>query len=161
MRPELFTIDRDGAAGRLSTMARPRGGSWLAEEVTALSRDGVDRLVCLLTDNELVELHLTNEARLAGDSGIDFLRFPVPDLGLPAPGPTIALAHELAQDLLADRSVVVQCRAGIGRSSLLAASVLRAEGRTTEEAWQLIAEARGLPVPDTDEQRDFLVALEV
>jgi protein-tyrosine phosphatase len=161
VRPELFTIDRDGAVGRLSTMARPRGGAWLADEMDALARDGVDRLVCLLTDSELVELDLTHEARLAAASGLDFLRFPVPDLGLPAPGPTIELAHELAQDLLAERFVVVHCRAGIGRSSLLVATVLRTEGWTAAESWQRISEARGLPVPDTLEQRDFLVGLDV
>ena len=56
---------------------------------------------------------------------------------------------------------MIHCRAGIGRSSLLAAAVLRVEGRTADEAWQRITEARGLPVPDTDEQRDFLVQLDL
>jgi hypothetical protein len=40
MRPELFTIRRTGP-GRLSTMARPRGGDWLEDEMTGLSAAGV------------------------------------------------------------------------------------------------------------------------
>ena len=76
MRPELFTIDRDAAPGRLSTMARPRGGPWLEDELTALARDGADRLVCLLTDQELVELDLTREPELAAGVGLDLRRLP-------------------------------------------------------------------------------------
>ena len=161
MRPELFTVDRGSAAGRLSTMARPRGGAWLAEELTALVHDGVDRLVCLLTDTELVELDLSEESALASAAELDFRRFPIPDLTVPAPGPFRDLARELVQDLLADRAVVIHCRAGIGRSSLLAAAVLKVEGYDAEEAWQLITEARGLPVPDTDEQREYVGRLDV
>lgn len=160
MRTELFTVDRDGAAGRLSTMARPRGGEWLAEELGALARDGVDLLVCLLTDNELIELDLLQESDLAAAAGLRFVRFPVPDLEVPGPGPTASLVHELTQELLADANVVLHCRAGIGRSSMVAAAVLVAEGRTAEEAWARVAEARGLPVPDTDAQRAFVAALD-
>jgi hypothetical protein len=43
MRPELFTIGRDGL-GRLSTMAWPRGGDWPEDEITALARSGVSVL---------------------------------------------------------------------------------------------------------------------
>jgi hypothetical protein len=32
MRPRLYTVTRAGA-GRLSIMAHPRGGDWLAEEL--------------------------------------------------------------------------------------------------------------------------------
>jgi hypothetical protein len=39
MRPELFTIGRDGP-GRLNIMARPRGGDWLEDEITALAHSG-------------------------------------------------------------------------------------------------------------------------
>ena len=44
---------RRSGPGRLSTMARPRGGDWLADEMAALRRRGVDVLVCALTDPEL------------------------------------------------------------------------------------------------------------
>ena len=159
MRTELFTVDRGAAAGRLSLMARPRGGQWLAEEMEALAHDGVDRLVCLLTDRELVELDLAHEPSLALDAGLAFERFPVPDMEVPAPVATAALARDLVQALLGDAHVVVHCRAGIGRSGLLAAAVLVAEGLDVDDAWERVAEARGLPVPDTEEQRAFLATL--
>ncbi|MFT4110031.1 hypothetical protein, partial [Propionicimonas sp.] len=52
--------------------------------------------------------------------------------------------------------VAIHCRAGIGRSSVLAAAVLQLEGVPADEAWNLISHARGLPVPDTDAQRRFV-----
>lgn len=44
MRAEIYTIG-DLARGRLSIMARPRGGDWLADEMQSLRDAGVDALV--------------------------------------------------------------------------------------------------------------------
>jgi hypothetical protein len=70
MKPTLFTISRHGP-GRLATMARPRGGEWLTDELGSLRRAGVDVLVCALTGPEMLELGLTDEpvlpAGLCGD----------------------------------------------------------------------------------------------
>jgi protein-tyrosine phosphatase len=48
---------------------------------------------------------------------------------------------------------------GIGRASLVAAAVLRLLGLPGDEAFSRVQAARGLPVPDTDEQRQWLMAL--
>ena len=45
MKLTLYPITRSGA-GRLSMMARPRGGAWLFDELHALRRIGVEVLVC-------------------------------------------------------------------------------------------------------------------
>lgn len=155
MRPELFTLDTP-ARGVLHTMARPRGGEWLAEELGALVSAGVDVLVCLLTDAELLELGLVDEPDLAAAAGLEVVRRPWEDLTVPATTPALELARELAARLDAGEDVVVHCRAGIGRSSVLAALVLLVLGVPLEEVWERIAEARGLPVPDTEEQRRFV-----
>ena len=57
----------------------------------------------------------------------------------------------------AGHSIGVHCRMGIGRSSLLLAALLVRSGTSPEDAFQLISAARGLPVPDTDEQRQWLL----
>ena len=54
MQPALYTVDYRGP-GRVSTMAKPRGGDWLPDEMTALKAIGVDVLVCTLTSAELHE----------------------------------------------------------------------------------------------------------
>src|ERR1700677_4851315 len=62
--------------GKLSTMARPRGGEWLADEMASLREPGTDVLVCMLTTSELRELELTEEAAVAEAAGLRFMRFP-------------------------------------------------------------------------------------
>jgi protein-tyrosine phosphatase len=59
------------------------------------------------------------------------------------------LPRELQAALEAGKRVVVHSRMGIGRSSLVAAGLLVAEGKTVPEAFE-VSTARGMPVPDTD-----------
>jgi protein-tyrosine phosphatase len=54
------------------------------------------------------------------------------------------------------KAVGVHCRAGIGRSSLIAAALLIQNGVSPETAFLTIQEARGCPVPDTVEQRNWV-----
>jgi protein-tyrosine phosphatase len=56
------------------------------------------------------------------------------------------------------RCMAIHCRAGIGRSSIIAACALICSGLGAEQALAMIAASRGLTVPDTDEQRDWVVA---
>jgi len=158
MRPTPFVIERDGS-GRLATMACPRGGDWLDDEVEALQTEGVDVLVSALTVSELAELQLSAEPELARGAGLAYISFPIPDRG--APGVVAAvtdLVGQLEERLTGGEFIVVHCRAGIGRSSLIAAAVLVREGLTPAEAWELISAARGLSVPDTEAQRAWLAA---
>lgn len=156
--PRLFTIDRQGP-GRLWTMAAPRGAECLADEVAALRSLGVDTLVSMLTDAENWELDLLEEARVAQERGLGFLSLPTRDRGLPDPSTTKRTGEDLARELARGRGVAIHCRAGIGRSSVLAAYVMGLEGIPVAEAWPRISRARGLPVPDTDEQARFVERL--
>src|SRR5262245_66282085 len=74
MQPTLYWIATP-AVGRLATMARPRGGDWLAGELVALRELGVDALVSLLTVEELIELELGAEPDLARAAGLGFRSF--------------------------------------------------------------------------------------
>ncbi len=55
--------------------------------------------------------------------------------------------------------MVIHCRQGIGRASLMAACVLLLHGAGADEAFKRIEEARGRPVPDTPEQRAWVARL--
>lgn len=155
MRPVLYTIARPGG-GTLSTMARPRGGDWLSGEFAELAAAGVGVVVSMLAVTEAAELGLGQESGEAAAAGIEFHQVPTPDRRPPDLAATSAMAAKLAGRLAAGASVAVHCRFGIGRSSTLAAAVLVAEGVKPADAWDLISAARGLPVPDTAEQREFL-----
>lgn len=155
MRPQLYTVVRSGP-GTLSTMSRPRGGDWLADEMTALRTAGVACLVSMLTPAEEHELGLEREATLAHSAGMAFAAVPTVDRGVPSVTALRTAVHEAAERLSKGEHVVAHCRHGIGRASLFAAAVLVEEGHAPDDAWARLSAARGVPVPDTSEQRAFL-----
>jgi len=53
-------------------------------------------------------------------------------------------------------SIVIHCRMGIGRSSIIAGAVLLQQGRKADDILQHISKTRGVRVPDTDEQVKWL-----
>lgn len=154
MRPTLFTVDHPGP-GRLSTMARPRGNDWLDDEMAALKAAGVAILVCALTEPEREELGLAEEPRSAAAAGLRFVEIPIPDRTVPDLPAILPALRQLAAELADGAHVVTHCRAGIGRSSLLAAALLILNGTAADTAWRRIERARGLAVPDTAEQREW------
>jgi len=158
VRASLFTIPRPGP-GTISTMPRPRGGDWLSDEMTALREAGADLLVSLLTDLEASELDLAAEPAAAETAGLRFITFPIQDMGVPSVARYRDLVGRLGQELQAGSHVVVHCRGGIGRSSLVAVGVLVGEGQSVAEACRVVSAARGMEVPETVEQRAWLEAI--
>jgi len=145
-------------SGRLAIMARPRLDDWLETDIEGWKSAGVDQVVSLLEAVEVAELGLQNEADLCRAHGIAFLSFPIPDRGVPDAGHAHQLASQLAQEVSNGHAVAIHCRAGIGRSSVIAAAVLVCSGTCALEALEMISDARGLSVPDTEEQRDWILA---
>ncbi|WP_065752889.1 protein-tyrosine phosphatase family protein [Bradyrhizobium paxllaeri] len=146
--------------GRLAIMARPRADDWLEVDITGWKTSGVDLVVSLLEREEVSELGLQRESELCRASGIEFISFPIPDRGVPEAERTLEVARSIADGIASGRSIAVHCRAGIGRSSIIAACAMICSGIEAEEALALIRAARGVIVPDTEEQRDWVVAFD-
>ncbi len=158
MRATLFTVDQPGP-GQLSTMAKPRGGDWLTDEMAALREAGVDVLVCALTTPERHEVGLADEPSAARAAGLRFVAMPIPDRAVPDPATVLPDLRRLAGQLRDGAHIVTHCRIGIGRASLLAAGILVLNGLPPDDAWQRLERARGLTVPDTPAQRDWPLEL--
>ena len=157
MRAELSCIETSWQ-GRLTILPRPRGGDWLEDEVREWRLAGVDVIVSLLTSDEIADLDLVQEARLCRENGIRYLSFPITDRGVPASRQaTLELAKTLETILAAGKTVAVHCRQGIGRSALIAACVLILAGTTPEVAFKRLSAARGCSVPETAEQRQWVI----
>ncbi len=149
---DLHWVD-DGIA--VST--RPEGGSLLKDDLRGARRLGVDILVSCLQPSEERELGLLEEGPLAEAAGLTFLRFRMNDGGTPADDVVFAqTVDNLRAEHAAGRRIAVHCRAGVGRSPLTVAAVLVREGEEPEDAWRRVAKARGYPVPDNNEQREYL-----
>jgi protein-tyrosine phosphatase len=153
MRATLYWIEGPWP-GRLAIVPRPRGGDWLEDEVRSWRQAGVDVVVSALEEDEIVEWDLAREAELCAAQGIEFVHFPIADRGVPASfAATAALVRRLEHKLNEGKRVAFHCRAGVGRSALLAACVLVLAGLDSEAAWHRVSKARGCAVPDTLEQR--------
>ena len=157
MRTPLYWIDGPWP-GRLGTMPRPRGGDWLQDEVDSWQSAGVHVVVSALENQEIVELELEDEESNCKAMGLEFYSYPIPDRGVPASIQSTAafLQPKLAQ--LADgKNLAIHCRAGIGRSSLLAACLLMMSGDADSRiAFRRISKARQCPVPDCKEQEEWV-----
>jgi len=158
VRPDVFWIHAP-LIGRLAIMPRPRAGEWLDDEIIGWQMEGIDTVVSLLELAEISELGLEREAELSREHGIEFISFPIPDRGLPASlRDATALAQTMALQVREGKAVAIHCRAGIGRSSLIAAGVLICSGLSADDAFRLISIARGIDVPDTEAQREWVMA---
>jgi protein-tyrosine phosphatase len=156
MQAQIHWIDEIGK-GRLGTMARPRGGDWLEDEIRSWKESGVDLVVSLLERQEMEELDILEEGALCEANEISFLSFPIRDRNVPSSLSETRKFGQVIFDLLGTgKSVVIHCRAGIGRASLMAACVMVLSGVDVAEAFQKIENARGCVVPDTPEQREWV-----
>lgn len=158
MRTQLYSI-QGLPAGQLSIMARPRGGDWLLDEVKALREAGVDVLVSLLTPDEVMEFDLREEAECCGRQGVIYLSFPIPDRGIPPfSASTFTFLEQLKIHMSGGKHVALHCRQGLGRVTLMGASMLVLIGFSPDQAFELLSSTRGYPVPETEEQRAWVVA---
>lgn len=158
MKPTIYSISA-ASPNRISIIARPRGNDWLSEEISGLSREGVEIIVSMLTKEEATELGLEQEAAECNAAGIEFVNIRIPDRSVPLDrNGFLQSVDRLAGQVKHGKHVAVHCRAGIGRSAVLATSILIRPGWDAKAAFNAVEAARGCPVPDTAEQRAWVMS---
>ncbi|MGH1539778.1 MAG: protein-tyrosine phosphatase family protein [Arenicella sp.] len=135
MKPDIYAVEQIGE-GLLSVMAKPVSGG----------------------GDEVYELGLQNEQSLAEKNAMQFLSYPIKDRGLPESILDYSVfIQRLYKDLLHGINTVIHCRAGIGRTGIVAAGVLLHCGYDAKSAFSCISAKRRVSVPDTQEQIDWVV----
>ena len=146
--------------GELAIIPRPRRDDWLEDEARNLRTAGFDVVVSFLTSDEEKELGLDCEEKVVRGQGLQFCKYPIPDLGTPASRQSarefLAGLHQL---LLEGKKIGLHCRGSIGRSGLAASSVLVLAGVESSRAIHEVTAARGCIAPETAEQRDWVMTL--
>jgi protein-tyrosine phosphatase len=146
------------AEGNLAIMAAPRLDEQFESAILGWRDEGVDTVVSLLEESEIPNL-IDAERALCEEFGVEFFSFPVRDKTVPDAVDRFAvIARRLADRVAAGKSVAIHCRAGIGRSTTLAACVLVLLGIDGAVALDMIAAARGLEVPETEAQRQWVLS---
>lgn len=144
---EVGWVDVEDVPGRLGIGMAPgrhdRAGasSWWRDLHADLRRlrhtHHIHTLVTLLTDDELRDLGIANLADALDVHGVERLRLAIRDGSVPGPNQVdeaMALLRAITKRLRDGRTVVVHCRAGQGRSGMIAATVLAALGSAPSEA---------------------------
>jgi protein-tyrosine phosphatase len=140
----------EGTPPRVAIVPCPPGGEQLAGAIRSLRGQGIESLVSLLRADEARVLRLEAEGRLCREAGIEYTWLPVPDHSIPESLEEFRLvAEQLHRNLRAGKAVGAHCFAGIGRSCMLMAALLCMEGLAPAEAFSRLSAARGMRVPDT------------
>lgn len=147
-------------AGTLFIVSRPRGGDWLAREISGWKDAELSTVVSLLTKDEESEFELLREKESSEKQGVRFFSLPIADLGVPSSRKeTLAVLSQIENLLAAGQNVGIHCRQSVGRSGMIAASLLVMSGSDPREAVESVSIDRGLPVPETEEQREWVIEL--
>jgi protein-tyrosine phosphatase len=161
---EVFWIPESapGRGVRLAIVLRPRGGEWLSDELLRLKGAGIQVLVSMLEPREADALGLADERGLTEETGLQFLSYPVPDRTTPSDKARFRqFIDKLVAHLRAGKAIGVHCRGCIGRSTIVVACALIHLGWDAKDALNAIEAARGCMVPDTLEQREWILRYEV
>ena len=147
-------------AGRPSYPDEPPARDKVEEGARAWREAGVSLVVSLIEDWE-VPRRAPGLFEALGREGIDLRRFPIADFGVPTDVPAFGrLLHEVGGRLSGGGCVLVHCNAGLGRTAVVLASVLKAHGLVVDP----VRELRRLYRPTAMEhpvQEDFVRRLTV
>jgi protein-tyrosine phosphatase len=113
-----------------------------AEDVASLQAAGVARVLTLTPLEELVHLGAGDLPKAAQEAGVAYHLLPIEDYGIGEPAEVEEALRFVDAGLAADEGVLVHCRAGIGRSGMIAATVLVRAGVPAEEAIRTVRSHR-------------------
>ena len=128
-------------------------GEYPIGSLDLLQAAGIDTFVDLTEEGEYGIPSYATEL-----DGLEHVRFPIPDYGVPTRGQMTAILDALDEALGRGRTVYVHCLSGVGRTGMTVACHLMRGGAGAEEALARIAELRadGRRSPETDEQQRFV-----
>ena len=157
MQAEMYKVGTIGK-GFFAIMARPSLDPDEAASIANIAGIGINLVVSLLEIGETRLLGLDGERELVKAHGMDFVSFPIADMGLPTSVNEFAsLSKMLLRQVDGGLNTLIHCHAGIGRSGLLAAGILLHCDLDPRQAFAHVSKMRGVRVPETSEQEYWLV----
>jgi len=142
----------------LAIVLRPRGDDWLENDLQRIHMAGIQTIVSTIESSEARELGLAEEGRTVERLGMRFISYPLQDSSVPSRREDFTeFVLKLGRRLQSGERIGVHCQGCIGRSTVVTASILIKLGWAAERALDEIEKARGCSVPDTEEQRDWII----
>ncbi|MBL4659849.1 MAG: dual specificity protein phosphatase family protein [Alcanivoracaceae bacterium] len=149
----LYKLDK----GSITMMPKPPGGKQLNSYIEFLHKRDINILVSLLQFEEVSAFSLINEASECEELGIEFINFQIKDHDVPQFFlPFNQLITKLSTDIKLGKNIAIHCYAGIGRTGMVASSVLIKLGMQVDHALIQLSQCRGMKVPETIGQISWL-----
>jgi protein-tyrosine phosphatase len=146
----------ESPVGRIAIAAAPDADNMI-QEISNMQEEKVEFVLSLLQADEASQIGLANEELILEAAGIEFAQIPIADFGVPENGSEIdSVVLDMARYLETGGSLVVHCRGGIGRSSMVVSAILTHLGVKSNDALRHVEKARGLRVPETTAQREWV-----
>ena len=137
MHPVLPRGARLWGAGRPSYPDEPPDTDAVEAGVRAWRQSGVDLVLSLIEDWEVPRRAPGLFETLARER-IDVRRYPIADFGVPREAPVFGrLLREAGERLAAGDGILVHCNAGLGRTAVVLASILKAHGLVIDPVTEL------------------------
>lgn len=142
----------------LAIVLRPRGHDWLENDLQRIRMAGIQTIISMIEPWEARELGLADEGPAVERLGMHFISYPLRDRSVPPHRKAFSeFVSKIGKRLQSGEKIGVHCQGCIGRSTVVAASTLIKLGWTAERALDEVEVARGCSVPDTEEQRDWIM----
>nr|CAA6807939.1 MAG: Protein tyrosine phosphatase [uncultured Thiotrichaceae bacterium] len=156
MDSKVFKVKSIGQ-GTLFIMPCPKPEQ-LEDSLLHLKHLGINKVVSLLEIEEAVHLGAANEGEMCKRLDMSFEQFPIRDRNIPKnPAKFRQLVNTLYEELYNGTSIAIHCYAGIGRTGLLAGGLMITEGISVGSAVELMSDARGRNMPQTQDQYEYLM----
>jgi protein-tyrosine phosphatase len=135
--PVLPPGGRLWGAGRPSYPDEPPKAAAVEAGARAWRQSGVGLVLSLIEDWEVPRRAPGLFEALARE-GIDVRRYPIADFGVPREAPGFdRLLREVVERLAAGDGILVHCNAGLGRTAVVLASILKAHGLVVDPVTEL------------------------
>ena len=156
MTAEMYKIGSTGD-GFVAIMARPSLEADAPASIANIARLGIQQVISLLEPSETRSLGLDAEREQVKAHAMEFISFPIPDMGLPPSVEDFAkLSKKVFRQVNAGVNTLIHCHAGIGRSGMLVAGILLHCDMDPQQAFAYASKMRGIRVPETPQQTQWL-----
>ena len=145
--------------GDLIISSCPGIGKGLLKDIETIKELKIDTLFTLIDDAELNSLGGKGLSQLLEINQIRWHQLPISNFSIPEKKQKdllIQTVKELVDDLINNKNILIHCMAGLGRSGMVAAIVLREIGVNTQLSISTIRDARPGAI-ETTSQVDYIV----
>lgn len=153
----VLPVDLTNLSGSIGLMSAPGQEQSLAADLDELAkRYGCTLLVSLVSNHELDILGMNDLPERCAERGMRLIRYPIADFSAPS---SIESASSLISQILFAANhcgmVAIHCRAGLGRTGLVAACCLVACGMSSSDAVGAVRRCRPRAI-ENSEQEQFI-----